>query len=103
MRGIVKYNGNVAGHLFRVGDKYVFEYIDDYLDADLPAISRSFPKNRSKYTSEILFPFFSGLLSEGPQRELQSRILKIDQRDEFNLLLSTGSNTIGAVTVEREE
>ena len=103
MRGIVKYNDKIAGYLFRLGSNYVFEYDPDYYNSPNPAISRSFPKNRFQYVERHLFPFFSGLLAEGPQRELQSRILKIDPKDEFNLLINTAKNTIGAVSVEKEE
>jgi len=103
MRGIVKYNDEIAGYLFKSGDNYVFEYTVEYYESDSPPISRSFPKNRYQYVSRYLFPFFSGLLAEGPQRELQSRILKIDPKDEFNLLLNTAVNTIGAVSVIKEE
>jgi serine/threonine-protein kinase HipA len=47
-----------------------------------------------------LFPFFSGLLAEGTLRDLQCRIHRIDEADDFGLLLETaGGDVIGAVSV----
>ena len=41
------------------------------------------------------------MLSEGLNRILQSRQLKIDEKDHFGLLLATADiDTIGAVTVK---
>jgi serine/threonine-protein kinase HipA len=40
------------------------------------------------------------MLSEGVNRQLQSRYLKIDEKDYFGLLLATATtDTIGAITV----
>jgi HipA-like protein len=51
-----------------------------------------------------LFPFFSGLLAEGTLREMQCRMRRIDENDDFGLLLETaGGDVIGAVTVRRSE
>ena len=41
------------------------------------------------------------MLSEGVNRELQSTQLKIDEEDDFGLLLATAQyDTIGAITVK---
>jgi serine/threonine-protein kinase HipA len=41
------------------------------------------------------------MLSEGVNRQLQCRTLKIDENDDFGLLLATAQfDTIGAVTVK---
>jgi serine/threonine-protein kinase HipA len=59
------------------------------------------PKTQQEYQSEFLFPFFFNMLSEGVNRKLQSRMLKIDEEDNFGLLAATAQHdTIGAVTVK---
>ncbi|HVD99043.1 MAG TPA: HipA N-terminal domain-containing protein [Cytophagaceae bacterium] len=95
-------NHELAGVLTKEDDGiYTFRYTEDYyVNPSAPAISLTLPKTQQEYKSDILFPFFSSLLAEGVNRKLQCRRLKIDERDDFSLLLATaGSNTIGAVTV----
>lgn len=98
---MVYYNNIPAGRLTQGSDDYSFEYEDSYLlDSALPAISLSFPKRKEAYKSRVLFPFFYGLLSEGENKTIQCRRLKIDENDHFTLLIKTaGSDTIGAVTI----
>ncbi len=95
-------NGIVAGELIRENrHSYIFRYDDFYLhNPDLPAISLTLPKSRKEYRSKYLFPFFANMLSEGINKQLQCRQLKIDEKDYFGLLTATAqSDTIGAVTV----
>ena len=81
---------------------YVFRYDDRWFaDAKKPAVSLTLPKTQQEYRSEFLFSFFFNLLSEGVNRELQSRQLKIDEADYFGFLLATAqADTIGAITVQ---
>jgi HipA-like protein len=98
----VYYNNSLAGSLVKENGKYYFKYSDDYLtDDNKPAISLSLPKRKEAFVSDFLFPFFFGLLAEGDNKELQCRILKIDENDNFTRLLKTaGKDTIGGVTVK---
>ena len=74
------------------------------LDENAPAISLSLPKREEPYVSDHLFAFFFNMLSEGVNRRLQSKQLKIDEQDHFGLLLATAAyDTIGAVTVKPEK
>lgn len=100
-QGIVYYNDIRAGIIEYSNGMYAFTYDDLYLSEEsLPPISLTIPKRTEPYTSEILFPFFFGLLAEGITKELQCRTLKIDEDDHFTRLLKTaGSDTIGPVTV----
>lgn len=102
-KAIVSYNGIQAGELSRDSSGYVFRYFKSYLhNPRCPAISLSFPKQEEPFTSRILFPFFYGLLSEGENKEIFCKVLKIDKNDHFSLLVNTAiSDTIGAVTVQR--
>ena len=104
MRALQIYrNGILAGHLIEENRKhYIFRYENNYfLDESKAAISVTLPKTQKEYKSEILFPFFFNMLSEGVNRKLQSVQLKIDEKDHFGLLAATAQcDTIGAVTVK---
>ncbi|MFA8342736.1 MAG: HipA N-terminal domain-containing protein [Rhodothermaceae bacterium] len=98
----VKINGIPAGILSKDESGFYFEYLEEYLsEINNPAISLTLPKKSEKFFSKSIFPFFYGLLSEGRNKELQCRILKIDEKDYFTRLIKTASSdTIGAITVE---
>lgn len=104
MRKVEVYrNGKLAGELMEENrQSYHFRYADNYFnDTREPAISLTLPKNQQEYHSSFLFPFFFNMLSEGVNRRLQSRLLKIDEEDHFGFLLATAQyDTIGAITVK---
>lgn len=83
-------------------DDYEFDYDKDYLKhKDAVPVSLTMPLKEDAYHSKVLFPFFFNMLSEGENRELQSRMLHIDKDDDFGILLATAQyDTIGAVTVK---
>lgn len=96
-------NGILAGILTEENRQhFIFKYDDTYFqDANKPAISLTLPKNQKEYRSEFLFPFFFNMLSEGANRKLQCTQLRIDEEDNFGLLLATAQfDTIGAITVK---
>jgi HipA-like protein len=98
----VYHNGQLAGTLIQHNaQSYEFRYADEwFVNENLPAISITLPKIKQTYQSEHLFPFFFNMLSEGANKKLQCRQLKIDKNDYFGLLLATATNeTIGAITV----
>ena len=101
-RAEVYYNNSLAGYLVRSNQKYKFEYTTEYLSNEMhPPISLSFPKRKEAFVSNVLFPFFFGLLAEGQNKDLQCRLLKIDEDDHFTrLLLTANENTIGGITVK---
>ncbi|MBC8490935.1 MAG: HipA N-terminal domain-containing protein [Candidatus Marinimicrobia bacterium] len=99
----VYYNGELAGILTEESrNSYRFRYNDAWLINDnKPPISLTMPKNRQEYEDECLFPFFFNMLSEGFNRKIQSRLLKIDEKDYFGLLTATAQyDTIGAITIK---
>lgn len=104
MRTVEVYrNGILAGTLIEENQKqYIFQYDSNYFnDASKPAISLTLPKTQIEYRSKFLFPFFFNMLSEGVNRKLQSTQLRIDEADNFGLLMATAQyDTIGAVTVK---
>jgi len=102
-QGIVYYNDIVAGIVSETENGlYEFDYDDIYFsNNNLPAISVTINKLKQQHYSKNLFPFFFNMLSEGANRKTQCRILKVDEDDDFGLLLKTGANeTIGAITIE---
>jgi HipA-like protein len=107
MRALEIYrNRTLAGILTEVNRQhFVFTYDDIYFnDAAKPAISLTLPKTQKEYTSEFLFPFFSNMIAEGENKKTQSRLLKIDENDQFGFLMSTATvDTIGNVTVKKIE
>lgn len=104
MRAMEVYrNGIFAGILTQENRKiFVFRYDDAYYnDKSKAAISLTLPKTQQEYNSEYLFPFFFNMLSEGVNRKLQCTQLKIDEEDNFGLLMATAQyDTIGAITVK---
>ncbi|WP_276500683.1 HipA N-terminal domain-containing protein [Terrimonas pollutisoli] len=96
-------NGILAGYLEkRAPDDYRFTYAKSYLaDPTLPSISLTLPRTKAEHGSPVLFSFFTGLLAEGINKDIQCRLLKIDEEDDFTRLLKTaGDDTIGAITVK---
>ena len=96
-------NGQLTGILIQHNTRsYEFRYNDDWFaNENQPAISLTLPKTNQIYHADHLFPFFFNLLSEGVNKELQCRQLKIDETDYYSLLLATATHdTIGAVTIK---
>lgn len=99
----VFYNKRLAGILSELAsDHYEFVYDDAYLsDQHTSAICFAMPKKKKSYHSEVLFPFFFNMLSEGENRKFQSSFLKLDPHDDFGFLLATAQyDTAGAITIE---
>ena len=107
MRAVEIYrNGILAGTLTEENrQQFVFRYEDLYFnDTSKPPVSLTLPKTQKVYSSTFLFPFFFNMLSEGVNRRLQVRTLRIDERDHFGLLLATArDDTIGAITIKPVE
>jgi HipA-like protein len=104
MRKLEVYRNNVLTGTLTEQNRtsYIFNYDDNYFnDPKMPAISLTMPKTQQEYRAETLFPFFFNMLSEGVNRKLQSRLLRIDENDFFGLLAATAQfDTIGAITVK---
>jgi serine/threonine-protein kinase HipA len=96
-------NGELVGYLTEDDRRnYTFIYDDAwFLDTKSPAVSLTLPKTQKAHQSEILFPFFFNMLSEGVNKRLQTTQLRIDENDSFGLLMATAqSDTIGAITIQ---
>lgn len=105
-KGAVFVHGNYAGELKEISPRqYVFDYDEQYCNSqDAHPVCLAMPLSQRHYESETLFPFFSNLLSEGENRQLQARLHRVDEKDDFGILLSTASfDTIGCVTIKSVE
>lgn len=103
MKAGVYNNGILAGVLEkRANGTYSFEYDEAYLQNDKnPSISLTLPRNITNHESQKLFAFFFGLMSEGVNKNIQCRLLKIDENDHFGrLLLTAQEDNIGSITVK---
>lgn len=102
--GIVYFRDMPAGVLAKDRDGYAFRYAHAYLEnASMPPVSLTIPKRGRTFRSKILFPFFFGLLTEGVQKDIQCRTMKIDERDYFTRLVRTSKyGAAGAVHVREK-
>ncbi len=94
--------GEYAGVLIEVekSKKYNFIYDDNYYG---PPISLTVPNEKKEYEFNHFPPFFEGLLPEGMQLEALIRQTKTDRNDFYSLLLITGKDLVGSVTIEEAE
>lgn len=77
-----------------------FSYFKDYVGIPL---SLSLPVAQQHFYSEQLFPYFASLIPEGWLKAKYSALQKIDEHDQFGILLNNGENMLGAITIKREE
>ena len=92
---------NWAGTLTEDDEGYHFEYREKYLkDKDAEPVSLTLPLTGKKVSSDILFPFFDGLIPEGWLLDIAERNWKLNAKDRMEILLATCQNCIGAVSVE---
>lgn len=103
-RASVFFGSKRAGLLTKKTGGYEFVYDGDYLaEPQAAPISLSMPLRREPFASKELFPFFEGLLPEGWLLDLTCAVAKIDKDDRFSLLLKTGEDPVGAVSVRPVE
>jgi serine/threonine-protein kinase HipA len=103
-RAWVYFGSKKAGLLTKRPGGYEFAYDAGYLaDPAAAPVSLSLPLRDVRYESKDLFPFFEGLLPEGWLLDLTCAAAKIDKDDRFGLLLRTGRDPVGAVSVRPVE
>ncbi len=90
----------LAGIIAETEDGYSFQYDEQYLtNANAKPVSLTLPIQQESYKSNILFPFFDGLIPEGWLLEIATNTWKLNQRDRFELLLALCKDCIGCVSV----
>lgn len=93
-----------AGMLEETDSGYSFTYDEDYLNSDAATpVSLTLPLNSEPYKSQVLFPFFDGLIPEGWLLDIVSRNWKINESDRFGLLLVACKDGIGNVSIMEDK
>ncbi|MDT0689960.1 HipA N-terminal domain-containing protein [Salegentibacter sp. F188] len=91
---------SLAGILTENEEAYIFEYDEDYLKSKSPKpVSLTLPLQKESFKSEILFPFFDGLIPEGWLLDIVHKNWKLNPRDRMGLLLATCKDCIGNISV----
>ena len=97
-------HNKLAGKLTETDSGYKFEYDYAYVESkEAYAVSKTLPATKDVYNSNVLFPFFDGLIPEGWLLDLAETNWKLNSRDRFGLLLACCKNCIGAVSVLANE
>ena len=98
-KALVYFKDTLAGLLIDADDHFEFHYDVEYIKNGFP-ISVTMPLKTDPYISKSLHPFFDGLIVEGWLLKAAEDNWKINPNDRMSLLLLTGRDTIGAVSVE---
>lgn len=97
----IYYKDLLAGVLTEVDDGYEFYYLPEYLAQDnAKPVSLTLPLHNKIYKSNVLFPFFDGLIPEGWLLDVVLRNADISILDRMSLLLLCCHDCIGAVSVK---
>ena len=101
----ILFKNEEAGILGQNDDgSFSFHYQTNWIDSSKPAISLTLPKTKVRFQSQYLFPFFFNMLPEGSNKQMVSKLNRIDPDDYFGLLMITAKNdSIGAVRVIKTE
>lgn len=93
-------NNTFAGLLQETDYGYSFSYDEEYLSLEnAKPVSLTLPLQKEEYVSNVLFPFFDGLIPEGWLLDAVSRNWKMNENDRFGLLLVACKDPIGNVSV----
>ncbi len=96
----IKIEDVTAGWLTQNENGYHFVYDQGYLHTEFPEpISLTMPLQAAPFTSQVMFPFFDGLIPEGWLLDIAEKNWKLNPRDRMGLLLACCKNCIGAVSV----
>lgn len=96
----IYYKDRFAGRLEETDAGYRFVYNNAYLQSvDAQPISLTMPLTDKPYDSNILHPFFDGLIPEGWLLDVALRNSDISLLDRMGLLLLCCKECIGAVSV----
>jgi|SRR6056297_7868 len=89
-----------AGVLEETETGYRFQYEPEYvLQENAEPVSLTLPLQEEAYESQVLFPFFDGLIPEGWLLDVVEETWKVNPKDRMGLLLVSCRDTIGHVSV----
>lgn len=97
----IYYKDIPAGVLTESDDGYEFRYLPEYLASkNAKPVSQTLPLQNQPYRSNVLFPFFDGLIPEGWLLDVALRNTDISALDRMSLLLLCCNDCIGAISVK---
>ena len=101
-QGFVYYDDAFCGTITQNDENvFIFEYSDEWFnDKNTKPVSLTLPKTNKRYESNVLFPFFDGLIPEGYLLEKALKKFNISSNDRMSLLLKTCKNPIGIVSIK---
>lgn len=103
-KAVIKVEDQLAGWLTQDENGYHFVYDTVYLQSPFAKpVSLTLPFQEAPYNSNVLFPFFDGLIPEGWLLEIAEQNWKLSARDRMGLLLHCCKDCIGNVSVESFE
>ncbi|MCH8549822.1 MAG: HipA N-terminal domain-containing protein [Balneolaceae bacterium] len=89
-----------AGVLEETETGYRFQYDYQYFSkTNAEPVSLTLPLQEEAYESQVLFPFFDGLIPEGWLLDVVEDIWKVNPKDRMGLLLVSCRDSIGNVSV----
>lgn len=99
----IYYDDQLCGILEETEYGYRFRYTDEgHTDIQRLPVSLTLPKTQQEYHSTILLPFFDVLIPEGYLLEKVFLHCNAPTIDRFGLLLRSGKDAIGAITIEED-
>ena len=101
----IYYNETLAGLLTETDEgEYIFQYDEAYVQNHPDQfLTFTMPVRKEPYVSQLLFPFFEGLIPEGWLLNIATKNWKLNPNDRMGLLLACCQNCIGAVSVIPKE
>ncbi|MEQ8473458.1 MAG: HipA N-terminal domain-containing protein [Marinoscillum sp.] len=94
------YQDKWAGTLTEDEEGYHFQYEHEYFAREGESISLTLPMQQDPYHSNVLFPFFDGLIPEGWILDIVEKNWKVNEKDRLIILLVACKDCIGAVSIE---
>ncbi|CAN5214852.1 HipA N-terminal domain-containing protein [soil metagenome] len=93
-------NDTKAGVLEETEFGYRFQYDHDYHSQEnSEPVSFTLPLQQEPYESQVLYPFFDGLIPEGWLLDVVEETWKMNPKDRMGLLLVSCRDTIGNISV----
>ena len=100
-KGEVFFDNVICGTIEETDEGYLFTYNKEWLNYPLSQpISLTLPLTSETYFSNVLFPFFDGLIPEGWLLEVALSKWNLNRNDRMGLLLTVCEDSIGAVSVK---
>ena len=100
-KGKVFVNDVFAGYITQDESGYSFYYVEEYLSGEeLLPVSLTLPLTDKVYKSDVLFPFFDGLIPEGYLLNVAIKHFGVDRNNRMDLLLKVCKDVAGNVSIE---